>query len=67
MMEVRQGWSRKGTFRYILFILLVATLPFGLFFGRQMGNYVLSFGMSGTISLTLLLIFTLDYRLLRPR
>ena len=67
MTEVRHTWSKKGTLCYILFILIVTTLPFGLFFGRQMGNYLISFGMSGTISVTLLMIFTLDYKLLRPR
>ncbi len=67
MTEVQQGWSRKGSLRHILFILLMTTLPFGLFFGIQTGNYLVSFGMSGTISVTLLIIFTLDYTLLRPR
>jgi sensor histidine kinase YesM len=67
MTDVQQGWSRKGALRYILFILLMTTLPFGLFFGKQMGNYLVSFGISGTISITLMIIFTLDYRLLRPR
>jgi sensor histidine kinase YesM len=64
--EFRQVWSRKGIFRYILFILLMTTL-FGLFYGKQMGNYLVSFGISGTISVTLLIIFTLDYRFLHPR
>jgi signal transduction histidine kinase len=67
MTEVRQGWNRKGALRYILFILLMTTLPFGLFYGKQTGNYLVSFGISGTISVTLLIIFTLDYWLLRPR
>jgi sensor histidine kinase YesM len=67
MTEVQQGWSRKGAFRYILFILLATILPFGLFFGKQMGNCLVAFGISGTISVTLMIIFTLDYRLLRPR
>jgi len=66
MTEVRQGWSRKGALRYVLFILLMTSL-FGLFFGKQMGNYPVSFGISGTISLTLMIIFTLDYRFLHPR
>jgi sensor histidine kinase YesM len=67
MTEVQLGWSRKGALRYILLILLMTTLPFGLFFGKQMGNYLVSFGISGTISVTLMIIFTLDYRFLRPR
>ena len=67
MTEVQQGWGWKGALRYILFILLATTLPFGLFFGKQMGNYLVSFGISATISVTLMIIFTLDYRLLRPR
>jgi sensor histidine kinase YesM len=50
----------------MLFILLMTTL-FGLFFGKQMGNYLVSFGISGTISITLMIIFVLDYRFLRPR
>jgi low affinity Fe/Cu permease len=66
MTEIRQGWSRKGALRYILFILLMTTL-FGLFFGQQMGNYLVSFSISTTISLTLMIIFVLDYRLLHPR
>jgi sensor histidine kinase YesM len=67
MTEAQLGWSRKGSLRYILFILLMTTLPFGLFFGIQTGNYVVSFGMSGIVSVTLLIIFTLDSTLLRPR
>lgn len=67
MSKVQHGWSWKGTIRYILFILLTTTLPFGLFFGKQTGNYLVSFGVSGTISITLMIIFTLDYWLLRPR
>ncbi len=67
MTEIQQGWSRKGTLRHTLIILLITTLPFGLFYGQQTGEYLVSFGISGTISVTLLIIFTLDYRLLRPR
>ena len=66
MTEVRQGWNRKGVLRYILFILLMTTL-FGFFFGQQMGTYLVSFGISATISLTLMIIFVLDYRFLHPR